>query len=346
MLQLSNITKIRLLNAFKTMLAVLIGYLVGLTLQYLKLAPMGQWVIITILVVMAAQPNLGGALKKSTMRFVGSILGVIIALTCLALFNNNELANLIVLLLSTLVFVYFASSQSESSYAGVIGSITVAIVLLHDGASIHYGFSRGVEIIMGIIIAVIVTRYIFPIRAEHRLYNVIATCLQDFIDLINLRCDEVIISNNPPPDKFLANFTKQLTFIREASAENKHCDVIVFRKLNSNLRQLYRATGMLFDFLDTHFALREKMMANKHFINYIALLKQDLNHLADAFNQKIALPEQQLNTTQHLLHKAMNELLTEINHKRENHIIAFCAEMIESKIANINQLKQVLLRGR
>src|SRR4051812_20245760 len=76
----------RLIHSLKTALACILGYLLFEKLHFDN----EQWVIITIIVVMCAQLNVGSVLQKSYMRFLGTLIGAVIATLTLVLFGKDE----------------------------------------------------------------------------------------------------------------------------------------------------------------------------------------------------------------------------------------------------------------
>ena len=76
-----NSNKYAAINAVKASIAVAIAYTVGYCLgKLLGIEQMYLWMVITVLVVMSTQPNLGGALDKALMRFLGTIIGALVGI--------------------------------------------------------------------------------------------------------------------------------------------------------------------------------------------------------------------------------------------------------------------------
>lgn len=167
----------RVIHSVKTAIACLIG----LSLVKYFGWPSGQWVPITIIVVMSAQVNFGAALQKAYMRFLGTIAGVSITIITLLLFGTNLFAVFAVIFLACLVFAYIASSNGNISYSGVLGGTTLVLTLASAEANVHYAVTRGFYIVVGIVIALLVSRFVFPIHAREKLRINVA------INLRNLR---------------------------------------------------------------------------------------------------------------------------------------------------------------
>lgn len=157
----------RLLHSVKTAIAVAIGF----SLTHIVSFAYAQWIIITILVVMCAQIYVGGALQKAYLRFLGTLCGCCIAIAVIELFHSSLLSIFLALIIASFVFSYIATSSKESlSYFGTMGAVTLAIILLgQKDSSLNFATSRFLEISIGIIIATVVSQFVFPIPAKKQL---------------------------------------------------------------------------------------------------------------------------------------------------------------------------------
>ncbi len=155
----------RFIHGVKTALACLIGYVITKAVDF----PVDQWLIITILVVMCAQVNVGGMLQKSYMRFLGTLIGSIIALFTLHFFDHNEIVIALTITLSAMLFSYIATGEKSYSEAGTLGVVTVVIILISNNPSFIFAVERVLEITLGIIIAALVSQFVLPIHARENL---------------------------------------------------------------------------------------------------------------------------------------------------------------------------------
>jgi len=165
MKQLFHLNNERLLHGIKTAFAVLIGFIIT---RFTRL-PGDQWLVITILVVMCAQINVGSMLDKSTMRFLATLIGSIAATLTLFLFGTNPIAVGFVICLFALMFSYLATGPSRYREAGTLGAATTAIILIGQNPTYHTGIQRFLEISAGIFIAAFVSQFVFPIHARTHL---------------------------------------------------------------------------------------------------------------------------------------------------------------------------------
>jgi uncharacterized membrane protein YccC len=157
----------RLLHSVKTAIAVAIGF----SLTRIVSFAYAQWIIITILVVMCAQIYVGGALQKGYLRFLGTLCGCCIAIVVIELFHSSVLSVFLALIIASFIFSYVATSGKETlSYLGTMGAVTVALILLgKSDSSLNYAASRFLEISIGILIATVVSQFVFPLSAKKQL---------------------------------------------------------------------------------------------------------------------------------------------------------------------------------
>lgn len=238
----------RAINSFKTAIACLIGYLIVI----FSPLPQPQWIVITILVVMSAQSTMGGMLIKSHMRFWGTLAGGLISVTALFLVGNDVWGVALVLLASTLLFSYIAGSSGDMSAAGVLGGVTVVMILLSQKATVLMAGERIFEIILGIIIAFLVSKFIFPISAHTTLLRSFADTIKDLKIHFN-RCldddsDSLTFSNLDLDEKISKAFPGQRKLIHEIAFEpGKHSrEVVPLQKMLNSLVKVYRFINMLY----------------------------------------------------------------------------------------------------
>jgi uncharacterized membrane protein YccC len=128
-----------------------------------------QWLVITIIVVMCAQINVGSVLQKSTMRFLGTCSGSALAALTLLAFGVNPIAIAATIILCSAGFSYIATGEKSYSDAGTLGAVTVVIILLGTKPTLTNAMHRFTEISLGILIATLVSQFVLPIRARDHL---------------------------------------------------------------------------------------------------------------------------------------------------------------------------------
>jgi len=168
------LTNERFIHSAKTALACLVGFIIANHMHFQAT----QWIIITTLVVMAAQMNVGSMIQKSYMRFLGTLTGSLVAILTLKLFGNDPLINLCVVLIAAMFFSFIATSQKSYNESGTLGAVTVTIILFGQNPTVLTGIERFLEISLGILIAAIISQFILPVHAKHLLRRTQATTIK------------------------------------------------------------------------------------------------------------------------------------------------------------------------
>lgn len=247
-----NSNKYAAINAFKAGVAVMLGYLIGDALgSILDIHAMYLWIVITILVVMSTQPNLGGALDKALMRFLGTLIGASVAIIIVAFVKENTVQ---VLLSLPFIFlaVYFAGA-SKYSYAGTLAGITLIIIILNQQPGIQVAIYRAVEISLGIVISLAVNRFVFPIRAETRLKESFAKTISQIHDFFDILFIERNHSHKKLRESIFHEFTKHLALVKELKYEKSAKKVREFEKMSLYIRRLYRYMIVMYEYIEASF---------------------------------------------------------------------------------------------
>lgn len=193
----------RLIHSIKTALACLIGFIVASYIHFQA----AQWIAITTIVVMCAQINVGSVIQKSYMRFLGTLAGSLFAILTLKLFGNDLLVNINVALIATLFFSFIATSTKSYNESGTLGAVTVIIILFGQNPTVQTGIERFSEISLGILIAALISQFIFPIHAKTLLQRNQATTLKKIrVFYLNL------FLNHPSPNNsnILGNLDEEI----------------------------------------------------------------------------------------------------------------------------------------
>lgn len=151
-----------IIHAFKTGIAVLIAYGIYVFVPHDGL--MAQWIFVTIIVVMSANSNLGGQVNRSLLRIAATVMGCALAL--LAIFTPGvKVALPIYLFFVTFFFIFIAVRYPKYVYVGTLGAVTFCMIALSSSRSFDIAIIRTSEILLGILISLLVSRFIFPIRS-------------------------------------------------------------------------------------------------------------------------------------------------------------------------------------
>lgn len=221
--QLRRLDSDRFVHSLKTAIALLFGLLIS---YLFKLPLQGRWVVITILVVMCAQSRVGAILQKSYMRFLGTIIGASVASLTLWLVYPNVAFTILILCVATAVFSYIADSPSTWSEAGPLGAVTLIIIVISPNPNFYTVMSRFSEINLGIIIALLVSRFIWPLHSRTQLRYILIDTLQN-LKALDQKLEEFTSTNkdnNGPQEifenKILNNIGVQKKLFKEVMSES------------------------------------------------------------------------------------------------------------------------------
>ncbi|ATN86025.1 FUSC family protein [Coxiella burnetii] len=220
-IKLKRLSKERVIASFKTALACLIGLIIG---ELLHLS-MPQWVLITIVVVMATTIRIGGTIQKSYFRLLGTLIGAVLAAGTLYLLGDQPTIIHILLILLLAVFSYLASSSSDISQFGLLGATTMVMILDARTPTLKTALDRTLEIFLGIVIAILVTRFIFPAHAKKLLRFSIANTIKQFQALYKLfvthkLTKESLAEQEKIENNIITDVSKQHTLLQEAVNED------------------------------------------------------------------------------------------------------------------------------
>lgn|SRR3990167_4359556 len=230
------------IHALKYALAFAIGYLI------LPLLPDKNpvWILITIAVVMGSQTIVGQQVLRGTMRLIGTILGAILGVLTIK-YISNPVATLFILVLTAFLFSKFSSSRgADVNYVAVLGMVTFSLIVFTPNSTVHYAQTRVIEIFIGILIALIVSRFIFPLNSRRAIiFELIRGLgyLSNFIDKVFLQ--KIDRRNNPDVNQLESSIVKSLVKLREIIRSGRYETIRPykvkqqFNLLIGNLRSIY-----------------------------------------------------------------------------------------------------------
>lgn len=168
----------RLIHSIKTAIACLIALFIAKFFQFSST----QWIVITVIVVMCSQLYVGSVLVKAYSRFLGTLAGCALATFVLYFFGPQDLTIAITIGLAAFCFSYLSTGLESLSYAGQLGAVTTAIILLAPEPTLHLALARFSEISIGLLIATLVTQFLLPTHARTHLRFSQSEILKQFRD--------------------------------------------------------------------------------------------------------------------------------------------------------------------
>jgi uncharacterized membrane protein YccC len=151
---------IRIIHVVKICLALLIAHLINAFFP----VPYFAWTSVTIVIIMLTLPQVGGALEKSIERIIGTISGACYGIAILLLTSNPWLIAFLAML-GIAATAYRATSKM--GYAYLVAGFTLIMVLDGGSQSFDEALWRTGTILLGCVIALLVSLFVLPLRARN-----------------------------------------------------------------------------------------------------------------------------------------------------------------------------------
>ena len=265
------------INVIKVVVACTIAVLIG---YWFKLS-VPQWLLISVIVVMSNQIYLGSTLNKSYLRLAGTVIGAIAAVLSIFLLSQHLLIIKIAMLFLIGICVYFTQIGENYAYMSMLAAVTVAVALGTPTPNFTYAISRALELITGVVIAILVSRFIFPIRAKKKIKNLILATLNNLQSLHLLFISKPLEQSDMTEQeelegKIIKLFTQQSTLIKESLLESKKArlEEPYYKQILFSERKLFRSFYMLRQ------ALTFENVHNAHIIKINGVIQDVLQKLS------------------------------------------------------------------
>lgn len=334
----------RLIHSFKTAIACLIGILLTKIIGF----PADQWVVVTIIVVMCAQIYVGSVMQKAYLRFLGTLLGCIIAMSAIVMLGDTSLSAAITISLASFVFSYFAVGQEMFSYSATLGAVTTAIIMMGHSPSLTLAAERFLEISVGLLIATLVSQFILPIHARNHLRRAQARTLEQIREYysVAIMSDNTAGINHHELDENIAKtIIKQRQLAKECGPEplGLRFDSAQFMQTLYYEREILRATTFMHIALTHIFHTQNKNLTNsntfnhfnQHILEALTILIKSLWAKAD-YKESVYFPD---------LTKLKNETSNIIPAANEDRIyidgLIFSAEILTNSLEKLARLYQI-----
>jgi uncharacterized membrane protein YccC len=178
--------------AARTTFAALITFV----LAHLLALPQGIWAVLTSVIVM--QASVGGSLKASLDRMVGTAAGGLWGVAVTLAVPHHDAWTLGLVLAVALAPLALVAALRPSFR---VAPVTAVIVLLATSGAqlgpVRYAIDRMLEIAVGCLVAVVVALAILPARAHHLVAEAAADAVLTLRDLMDL----ILASATQSPDR-------------------------------------------------------------------------------------------------------------------------------------------------
>lgn len=210
-----------LIHGIKTALAAALGLCLAWILKPWIEHP--EWIVISAVVVMTMLPNVGGVIQRAIYRLVATIMATIVALIVIFTTGNDWLAVDITLVLGVMIFTIIAQNPKYRQ-VGMLSAVTLTILLASRGPNEYVILWRSLDILLGVSLALLVSRFVFPIRASRQLRFQMADSVEQLGNLFTMAASE---EEKPESeyetieDRIATGFMAQRQSLPLAQLENK-----------------------------------------------------------------------------------------------------------------------------
>ncbi len=208
----------RLIHSLKTAIACLFAYI----FTHLLGLHSDPWIIITVIVVMCAQIYVGSVIQKGYLRFLGTLIGCLLATITLLSFGHSALTIMATIALAAFIFSFIATGTESLSYAGTLGAVTTIIILISPTPTPLIAGQRFLEISLGILIATLISQFVLPIHARTHLRRAQAQTLEELRRFYQATMIDRSIESSEDYQELEQNIIATLVRQQKLAKESKH----------------------------------------------------------------------------------------------------------------------------
>lgn len=211
----------KVIHGLKTAIACVAGFLLARLIGF----PADQWIVVSIIVVMCAQLYVGGTLQKSYLRFIGTSIGCLVATVTIMFTDSSFWPVLFTIAFAGFFFSFLATLKSNLTYMAQLGAVTTVIIMFGQPApSLSLAGMRFLEISLGIVIAAVVSQFIFPIHARTHLRRSQALTMEkikEFYDavIINRFSETDYPDSRDTDETIVKNLIQQRALAKDSARE-------------------------------------------------------------------------------------------------------------------------------
>ncbi|MFN7094132.1 MAG: FUSC family protein [Burkholderiales bacterium] len=279
----------RLVRASRLSLAVSLGIIIAVVSDL----PYAAWVPITITVVLFDQYTVGGTLNRGFLRIAATLSSALIGIILIIIFNNHPLVNNAAIVIVAFIYSYLFMDKKHS-YIGLLGVITLIMVLIPSSKGILTPIFRALEISVGVIVAILAMLLFYPQYAKDKALKLLLNSLSklEAITLVFTDPHYELVDFHQQflalESEFISDIVKFNRLADEAKFETKSKPYIKpYTNIFLHLRRIYRLLNIIF-----YHASNLETRSNPQ-------LQQDLWQIAKLLNQlRNQLQSDQLNLKQ------------------------------------------------
>ncbi len=315
------------LNTIRTWRLIITCLMLFLITWYYQV-PERIWSLITVWFVMTEYTSVGGVYKKGFYRFAGTFMSALYGMVIIYFFANNVMINMLAFVAGVFVYMYYFL-DSEKMYIGVIGSVTLSIVLLNHN-DLDAAILRTFNIVLGILASMFMIRFFYPKYARDEVIATQQQGMQQLTGLLNVYLDK----SKTQSDTIDAYLHIESDLLKTFQAFDKHLNEAKvevgsqdeFIKININvmahIRRLFRLISVFMNDLSTDISRADAKLHEEltHVLNALEHIQYKLTHhspASDFIFSKNALPLHPILASIHNQLSLLNDAISDMIFKYE-----------------------------
>jgi uncharacterized membrane protein YgaE (UPF0421/DUF939 family) len=202
---------------FKQALRTGLAALICLYITKLLGLSQGYWAAVSSIIVL--QSHMGATIKASGARLAATAIGAFVGALLAVIEGNSYLA---VALAITLAILCCTPQRLRDGYR--LAGATVVSTMLGTKFQSPWGtaLERFIEVSLGIIVALILAKILWPSHARQQLRDEIQTAFSDLYSLYKAVIDRYLNKADQPLDEFLSAVRKSIRAIHETRQQAKY----------------------------------------------------------------------------------------------------------------------------
>ena len=219
--------------------------------------PESAWSLITIWFVMYEYNTVGGVFTKGLYRFIGTFFSAVYGMVIVYCCANNPMINMIALVAGLFVYAYYFMS-GDKMYIGVIGAVTLTIVLLNYN-DLDAAIVRVFNIMIGVAVSMFMICFFYPQYARNKILGTqskyidqLSKIVQDYLNpsktLETIKTEFLTYESNN-----FEGFASFHRLVNEAKIETKNAPFFIPHAITAmlHIRSLFKLLGFFIDYLST-----------------------------------------------------------------------------------------------
>jgi uncharacterized membrane protein YccC len=209
----------------------------------------GYWAVITTVIVM--QVYVADSIQMCLYRFSGTIIGALLGIASILIFPDTLVAHFPAVMLPVGILSFMTHYNTRYRMAAI-----TAVIVIMTGFSmpnqVIFGFSRIIEIVIGIFCAFVVSVLVFPVRLVDVLKDNLRQQVQECCEKYDILVDAFLNGQEPVDKDLVAPLGSKVWKNRELFENIRHHEALIYhKKFSKNLKTIVATMDTVIEHLKT-----------------------------------------------------------------------------------------------